>query len=49
LEIEIIHDIVLDTEVSFEDLLACVEVLNLEGEAVDWIREMAGDGMAEPA
>ncbi|MQX36073.1 hypothetical protein [Roseospira navarrensis] len=47
--VETIHDIVLDTDVTFEDLAKMATALRVEGETVDWIREMAGEPVARPA
>jgi hypothetical protein len=41
--IETLHDLVLDGDASFDDLVRLARNLHLEGPTIDWIREMAGN------
>ena len=53
LPVETLHDIVLDGDLGFADLLRLAERLDVAGETagetLDWLEEMAGDGVAQAA
>jgi DNA-binding phage protein len=49
LPIESVHDLVLEEGLEYESLLVLAESLGAEGETIDWLKEMAGDGLAQSA
>jgi hypothetical protein len=44
-----VHDVVLDEGLDYARLLSLTNELGAEGETLDWLAEMAGDGVAEAA
>jgi hypothetical protein len=49
LPIEVVHDVILDENLSYAHLALLANELGAEGETVDWLAEMAGDGLADAA
>jgi hypothetical protein len=49
LPIEAVHDVILDENLDYEHLALLANELGAEGETVDWLAEMAGDGLADAA
>ena len=49
LPIEAVHDLILDENLDYARLALLAEDLGVEGETVDWLAEMAGDSLANPA
>ena len=49
LPIELVHDVILDEELDYAHLVWLAKELGAEGETLDWLTEMAGDGMADAA
>jgi hypothetical protein len=49
LPVETLHDMVLDGDVRFVDLLHHAERLEVAGENVDWLKEMVGEGVVQAA
>jgi transcriptional regulator with XRE-family HTH domain len=49
LPIELVHDVSLDEELDYEHLVWLAKELGMEGETLDWLTEMAGDGLAGAA
>lgn len=49
LPIETVHDLCLDEGLDYRTLLELARSLGAEGETVEWLAEMAGDGLAKPA
>ena len=49
LPIELVHDVILDETLSYSHLVLLARELGVEGETVDWLAEMAGDGLADAA
>jgi len=46
LPLESVHDVALDEGLDYHRLLALARALGAEGETVDWLEEMAGNGLA---
>jgi DNA-binding Xre family transcriptional regulator len=49
LQIELVHDVVLDHKLDYAQLVRLAKELGAEGETIDWLTEMAGDGLAHAA
>jgi len=49
LPIELVHDVILDEGLDYERLVTLANALGAEGESIDWLAEMAGDGVADAA
>jgi DNA-binding phage protein len=49
LPIELVHDVILDHNLDYALLARGAKELGAEGETIDWLTEMAGDGMADAA
>ena len=49
LPIELVHDVVLDHNLDYAHLVWLAKDLGTEGETIDWLTEMAGDGLANAA
>jgi DNA-binding phage protein len=49
LPIELVHDVILDENLSYSLLVLLARELGVEGETIDWLTEMAGDGLADAA
>ncbi len=49
LPIEVVHDVILDENLDYTHLALLANELGAEGETVDWLAEMAGDGLADAA
>ena len=49
LPIELVHDVILDENLDYEQLVLLAHELGIEGETVDWLKEMAGDRVANAA
>ena len=49
LPIDLVHDVLLDETLSYSHLVLLGRELGVEGETVDWLPEMAGDGLADAA
>ena len=49
LPIEAVHDVILDENLSCGHLVRLAKELGAEGETIDWLAEMAGDGLADAA
>ncbi len=49
LPIEVVHDVVLDEDLDYAHLASLAKELGVEGDTVDWLAEMAGDGLADVA
>ncbi len=49
LPIEVVHDVILDENLSYAHLVRLAKELGAEGEPLDWLAEMAGDGLADAA
>jgi len=49
LPIELVHDVILDEDLDYEHLVWLAKELETEGETLDWLTEMAGDGLADAA
>ena len=49
LPIELVHDVILDANLDYAHLGWLAKELGAEGETIDWLTEMAGDGMAHAA
>ncbi len=49
LPIELVHDVILDEGLEYAQLLALANKIDAEGETIEWIEEMAGDGLAGAA
>ncbi len=49
LQIELVHDVVLDHKLDYTQLVRLAKELGAEGETIDWLTEMAGDGLAHAA
>jgi len=49
LPLELVHDLILDEGLDYPGLLALARALAAEGETIDWLKEMAGDGLAGTA
>lgn len=49
LPIELVHDVILDEGLNYAGLLPLAKQLGAEGETLEWLEEMAGDGLAETA
>jgi hypothetical protein len=49
LPIELVHDVILDENFDYEQLVLLAHELGIEGETVDWLKEMAGDRVANAA
>ena len=49
LPIELVHDVILDENLDYSHLSSLAGALGAEGETVDWLAEMAGDGVADAA
>ncbi len=49
LPIEVVHDVILDEGLDCAHLVRLANELGAEGETVDWLAEMAGDGLADAA
>jgi DNA-binding phage protein len=49
LPLEIVHDVILDEELDYGRLRALATAVGAEGDTVDWLAEMAGDGVAHAA
>ena len=49
LPIELVHDVILDHNLDYALLARRAKDLGAEGETIDWLTEMAGDGLAHAA
>ena len=49
LPIELVHDVILDEKLDYAHLVWLAKELVTEGETLDWLTEMAGDGLADAA
>ncbi len=49
LPIEVVHDVILDECLDYAHLASLANKLGAEGETIDWLAEMAGDGLANAA
>ena len=49
LPIEVVHDVILDEGLDCAHLASLAKELGAEGDTVDWLAEMAGDGLAHTA
>ncbi len=49
LPIEVVHDVILDENLSYAHLASLAKELGVEGDTVDWLAEMAGDRVADAA
>ncbi len=49
LPIEVVHDVVLDEGLDYAHLASLANELGAEGDTIDWLAEMAGDGLADAA
>jgi hypothetical protein len=49
LPIELVHDVILDEDLNYAHLIWLAKELGTEGETIDWLTEMAGDGLANAA
>ncbi len=49
LPIEVVHDVILDEDLDYAHLASLANELGAEGETIDWLAEMAGDGLANAA
>lgn len=49
LPIEAVHDLILEENLDYASLVKLAEELGAEGETLDWLSEMAGDGVADAA
>ena len=49
LPIEVVHDVIIDEGLDYVHLVRLANELGAEGETVDWLAEMAGDGLADAA
>jgi hypothetical protein len=49
LPIELVHDVILDENLDYAHLGWLAKELGAEGETIDWLTEMAGDGLADAA
>ncbi len=49
LPIEVVHDVVLDEGLDYAHLASLAKELGVEGDTIDWLAEMAGDGLADAA
>ncbi len=49
LPIEVVHDVILDEGLDCAHLASLANELGAEGDTVDWLAEMAGDGLADTA
>ncbi len=49
LPIEVVHDVILDEGLDYAHLVSFANELEVEGETIDWLAEMAGDGLADAA
>jgi len=49
LPIELVHDVILDDNLDYAHLRWLAKELGAEGETIDWLTEMAGDGLADAA
>ncbi len=49
LQIELVHDVVLDHKLDYTQLVRLAKEHGAEGETIDWLTEMAGDGLAHAA
>jgi hypothetical protein len=44
-----VHDVILDEDLNYAHLISLAKDLGTEGETIDWLTEMAGDGLANAA
>lgn len=49
LPIELVHDVILDEYLDYAHLGCVAKELGAEGETIDWLTEMAGNGLADAA
>ncbi len=49
LPIEVVHDVILDEGLDYAHLASLAKELGAEGDTIDWLAEMAGDGLADAA
>jgi len=49
LSIELVHDVILDEELEYGHLVWLAKQLETEGETLEWLTEMASDGLADAA
>ncbi len=49
LPIELVHDMILDENLDYAHLIWLAKELGTEGETIDWLTEMASDGLADAA
>ena len=49
LPIALVHDVILDANLDYKHLSSLATALGTEGETVDWLKEMAGDVVADAA
>lgn len=49
LPIELVHDVILDETLDYAHLIWLANELGVEGETLDWLKDMAGDGLADAA
>jgi len=49
LPIEVVHDVILDQDLDYTHLVRLARELGAEGVTIDWLTEMAGDGLADAA
>ena len=49
LPIEFVHDVILDEDLNYAHLISLAKDLGTEGETIDWLTEMASDGLANAA
>lgn len=49
LPIELVHDVILDEALDYAHLVWLANELGAEGETIDWLKEMAGDSLADAA
>ena len=49
LPIELVHDVILDESLDYAHLGWLAKELGAKGETIDWLPEMAGDGVADAA
>jgi hypothetical protein len=49
LPIELVHDVILDERLDYEVLIKLTRELGAEGETIEWLKEMAGDSLANVA
>ena len=49
LPIELVHDVILDEQLEYEHLVWLAKQLETEGETLEWLTEMASNGLADAA